>query len=141
LQEYFYVFYTVDLRDLDPVQLLDPFLQVVKSGDTTGPITAAALLSIERFILYRILDPNHPNLPVALSALVFSVTHCKFEATDSVSDESVLAIILRVLGVVVTSDAGRKSLDDKGICEMVEAAFGMCFQSRVSGLSHFISYA
>jgi hypothetical protein len=69
-----------------------------------------------------------------MSSLTHSVTHCKFEATDSVSDEIILDKILRLLRVIVTSEAGGKSLDDKGVCEMIEAAFGMCFQGRVSEL-------
>ncbi|KAJ3227008.1 GDP/GTP exchange factor for ARF [Clydaea vesicula] len=123
-----------DLRDLEPMHLLEPFLEVIKSGNTTGPITGTALSSVEKFLKYRILDPNHPQLPVAMSALAHSVTHCKFEATDAISDEVVLAKILRLLRVAVTSEAGQKSLDDKGICEMVEAAFGMCFQGRLNEL-------
>ncbi|KAJ1542410.1 GDP/GTP exchange factor for ARF, partial [Nowakowskiella sp. JEL0078] len=123
-----------DLRDIDPSYLLEPFLHVIRSGDTTGPITSVALDSIEKFIKYRILDPHHPGLAAAISVLAHSVTHCKFEATDAVSDEIVLAKILRLLRVVVTSEAGQRTLDDKGVCEMVEAAFGMCFQSRVSEL-------
>ena len=69
-----------------------------------------------------------------MSALTHSVTHCKFEATDAVADEVVLAKILRLIRVTVLSDAGKKNLDDKGICEMVETGFGMCFQGRVSGM-------
>ncbi|KAJ3033358.1 GDP/GTP exchange factor for ARF [Rhizophlyctis rosea] len=123
-----------ELRDLDPMHLIDPFLEVIRSGDTTGPITGAALSSIEKFINYRVLDPHHPGLPAAMSALTHSVTRCKFEATDAVSDEVVLSRILRLLRVTVTSEAGQRNLDDKGICEMVEVAFGMFFQGRVSEL-------
>ena len=79
------------------------------------------------------LDPNSPSLPSAISSLAHAVTHCKFEATDAVSDEVVLDRILRLLRVCVLSEAGQNALDDKGICEMLEAAFGMCFQGRVSG--------
>ncbi|KAJ3113573.1 GDP/GTP exchange factor for ARF [Phlyctochytrium bullatum] len=123
-----------DIKDLDPMQVLSPFLDVIRSGDTTGPITGAALTSIEKFINYEVLDPNHPGMPAAMSALTHSVTHCKFEATDAVSDEVVLSKILRLIRTVVTSEVGQKNLDDKGICEMVETGFGMCFQGRVSAL-------
>ncbi|KAJ3076852.1 GDP/GTP exchange factor for ARF [Podochytrium sp. JEL0797] len=123
-----------DLRDLDPIVLLDPFLAVIKSGDTTGPITATALNAVEKFIKYRVLDPNHPSLPHAMSVLTHTVANCKFEATDAVSDEIVLTRILRLIRVTVLSEAGQKTLDDKAICEMVETAFGMCFQGRVSEL-------
>ena len=79
-------------------------------------------------------DPHHPDLAEAISQLTHAVTRCKFEATDAISDEVVLARILRLLRTIAQSDAGRKYLDDKGICEMVEVAFGMYFQSRVSEL-------
>ncbi|KAJ3271417.1 GDP/GTP exchange factor for ARF, partial [Borealophlyctis nickersoniae] len=122
------------LRDLDPMDLLEPFLEVIRSGDTTGPITGAALSSVEKFIIYKVLDPLHPGLPAAMSALTHSVTRCKFEASDAVSDEGVLSRILRLLRVTVTSEVGQRNIDDKGICEMVEVAFGMFFQGRVSEL-------
>ncbi|KAI9208547.1 uncharacterized protein BJ171DRAFT_489303 [Polychytrium aggregatum] len=123
-----------DLRDLDPSDLLAPFLDIIRSGNTTGPITGTALNSIEAFIKYRVLDPHHPSLPAAMALLTHSVTQCKFQATDAVSDEVVLSRILRLLRVIVGSDAGQKSLSDKGICEMVEISFGMCFQVRSSEL-------
>ncbi len=62
-----------------------------------------------------------------------AVTRCKFEATDSVADEAVLASILRLLSLIIDSEAGLATLDDKSVCEMVEVAFGMLFQGRVSG--------
>ncbi|KAI8903041.1 hypothetical protein EDD86DRAFT_250662 [Gorgonomyces haynaldii] len=93
-----------------------------------------ALNSIEKFIQYRIIDPHHPQLGQAISRLVNAATRCKFEWTDVVSEEVVLAKILRLLRIIALSDAGRKSIDDKGICEMVEVSFGMYFQGRVSEL-------
>ncbi|KAJ3154853.1 GDP/GTP exchange factor for ARF [Geranomyces michiganensis] len=122
------------LRDLDPLELLEPFLQVIRSPDTTGPMTGAALTSVEKFISYRVLDPMHPGLPLATSALTDAVVRCRFEATDAVADEAVLAKILGLLRVILTSEIGQKSLHDKGICEMVEVAFGMIFQGRVNEL-------
>ncbi|KAI8823734.1 uncharacterized protein EV422DRAFT_618537 [Fimicolochytrium jonesii] len=123
-----------ELRDLDPALLLEPFLEVIRSPDTTGPITGAALTSVEKFITYRVLDPNHPGLPAAIAALTDAVVRCRFEATDTVADEAVLAKILALLRVILTSDTGQKCLHDKGICEMVEVAFGMIFQGRVNEL-------
>ncbi|ORX61066.1 Sec7-domain-containing protein [Piromyces finnis] len=126
--------YIHSVSELDPFELLYPFLEIIRSGETTGPITGAALSSVEKFIKYEIINIKHPNLYYAISALVTSVTHCKFEATDVASDEVVLSQILRLLQVTATSKAGKYGLDDKAICEMVEAAFGMCFQVRVNEL-------
>lgn len=70
----------------------------------------------------------------AISKLTHAVTRCKFEATDVISDEIVLSKILKLLRTIALTECGRKTINDKGICEMVEVAFGMYFQSRVSEL-------
>nr|KAJ3421720.1 GDP/GTP exchange factor for ARF [Polyrhizophydium stewartii] len=121
-----------NLRDLDPLHLLAPFLHVIKSGETNGHITGAALESVEKFIEYRVLDPHHPDLPRAVTALAEAVTHCRFEGTDIVSDEVVLSRVLRLFRVLVLSDAGKKCIDDKSLCAMVEVAFGIHSPSRIS---------
>jgi hypothetical protein len=122
------------LRDLDPLVLLEPFLHVVQTGDTNGVITGAALTSLETFINYGILHPHHPNVATAVASLIHSVTRCRFEATDVVADEVVLTQILHLLRTIAISDVGRKAINDKSICEMVEVAFGIYFQSRISEL-------
>jgi brefeldin A-resistance guanine nucleotide exchange factor 1 len=59
-------------------------------------------------------------------------THCKFEASDSVSDEVVLLKILDVLRNTLTSDLG-DVLSDEAVCEMMETGLSMCCQMRLSG--------
>lgn len=99
------------------------------------------LYHVQRYVSFETLmltpiDPNHPELPAAMSALTHSIVRCRFEATDSVTDEAVLAKILGLLRVILMSEAGQKTLHDKGICEMVEVAFGMIFQGRVNGMAN-----
>lgn len=43
-------------KDMDAVALLDPFLEVIQSGDTNGPITGAALSSVEKFLMCKIIS-------------------------------------------------------------------------------------
>lgn len=47
---------TIAAKDMDAVALLEPFLQVIQSGDTNGPITGAALTSVEKFLMYKIIS-------------------------------------------------------------------------------------
>ncbi|KAJ3259131.1 GDP/GTP exchange factor for ARF [Boothiomyces macroporosus] len=124
----------LDLRDLDPSELLKPFLEVMKSGETTGIITGAALTSVQNFINFRILDPHHPDISKAIAEMTHAVTSCKFEATDTVTDEVVLTNILRLLRTMVQSECGKKCITDKGICEMLEVAFNLNLQGRISEL-------
>lgn len=39
-----------DIQEVDPMDILRPFIQVVLTAETTGPITAAALTSIEKLL-------------------------------------------------------------------------------------------
>ena len=124
----------IDPSELDAVALLHPFLEVIRSPETSGPITATALSSIDKFLTYSILSHSSPNLPLAMAQLSTAGTHCKFEASDSVSDEVVLLKILDVLRNCLT---GRLAsvLSDESVCEMMETGLSMCCQMRLSGMS------
>lgn len=121
-----------DVANLDALVLLHPFLEVVRSPETSGPITATALSSIDKFITYSILHPGSPNLALAMAQLSTAGTHCKFEASDSVSDEVVLLKILDVLRNTLTGRLG-EVLSDESVCEMMETGLSMCCQMRLSG--------
>ncbi|KAG0227252.1 GDP/GTP exchange factor for ARF [Mortierella sp. GBA43] len=125
------LFYAPSVKDMDAVALLDPFLQVIKSGDTNGPITGAALSSVEKFFLYGIVDKDSPNIAHAMQRLAAAATHCKFVASDSVSDEIVLLKILQVLRTAMTSGSG-DYLSDDSVCSMIETGLSMCFQLQLS---------
>ncbi|SGY37639.1 BQ5605_C003g01849 [Microbotryum silenes-dioicae] len=120
-----------DVSQLDAVTLLSPFLDVVRSPETSGPITATALASIDKFISYSVLHPDSPNLASAMAQLSNAATHCKFEASDSVSDEIVLLKILDVLRIGLTGPLGGV-LSDESVCEMIETGLSMCCQMRLS---------
>lgn len=122
----------LDLSQLDALTLLHPFLEVVRSPETSGPITATALASIDKFITYSILLPTSPSLSAAMAQLSTAATHCKFEASDSVSDEVVLLKILDVLRNCLTGSLAAV-LSDESVCEMMETGLSMCCQMRLSG--------
>lgn len=122
----------LDLSQLDALTLLQPFLEVVRSPETSGPITATALTSIDKFLTYSVLHPHSPSLSAAMTQLSSAATHCKFEASDSVSDEVVLLKILDVLRNCLTGQVG-ECLSDESVCEMMETGLSMCCQMRLSG--------
>ena len=41
-----------DLSELAPNEVLGPFLEVIRSEETTGPITGMALGSVNKFLSY-----------------------------------------------------------------------------------------
>ncbi|KAG7475606.1 Golgi-specific brefeldin A-resistance guanine nucleotide exchange factor 1-like [Solea senegalensis] len=44
-----------ELSDIEPNIFLRPFLEVVRSEDTTGPITGLALTSVNKFLSYGLI--------------------------------------------------------------------------------------
>ena len=114
--------------------MLAPFLNVIKSGDTSGLVTSVALNSLTNFITYKIIDQHHPDVHTSIEEITFAVTRTKFEATDVVSDEIVFSTILKFLRTLTTSEVGKRFITERGMCEITEVAFGMHFQSRISKL-------
>lgn len=68
-----------------------------------------------------------------MQQLSIAGTHCKFEASDSISDEVVLLKILDVLRNCLTGNLG-VVLSDESVCEMMETGLSMCCQMRLSGM-------
>lgn len=44
-----------DLRLIDPNVFLGPFLDVIRSEETTGPITSLALSAVNKFLAYGLI--------------------------------------------------------------------------------------
>ncbi|ORZ20667.1 hypothetical protein BCR42DRAFT_409247 [Absidia repens] len=122
-----------DVKDLDALVLLNPFLQVIRSGTTTGPIAGAALGSVEKFLHYGIVGLYSPSISFAMNALLSAATHCQFEASDATSDELVLLRMLQLLHIAVTGECGQVLSDDT-VCEMMGSCLTMCCQMRLSEL-------
>ena len=49
------VFFVTDLSAIDVNTFLGPFLDVIRSEDTTGPITGVALSSVNKFLSYGLV--------------------------------------------------------------------------------------
>jgi len=118
---------------MEPMMYLKPFLGVIRSEETSGPITGAALSSINKFLSYGFIHEGTPNAAKAMSTITEIVTHCRFEATAPDSDEVVLATILDVLLTCLKCPAGFM-LSDEMVMEMIQTCFRMSVQSRMSEL-------
>lgn len=123
----------LDIRKFDTPALLHPFLQVIRSSSTSAPITSLALIAITKFLSYNIVGPDSPRLSVAMQLLSSAITHCRFEASDSATDEIVLLRILKLMESMISGPGG-DILGDEAICEMMETGLSMCCQVRLSEL-------
>lgn len=142
-----------DIESFPLPQLLSPFLRVILSPRTTGPITSIALQAVHRLLIYNIVrlprssssSSDSLGAQLAVAEIAHAVSHCRFEASDSAGDEVVLLRILAVMREVICADGGGGSsqsggpalvdyLSDEGVCEMMETGLSMCCQMRLSDL-------
>lgn len=68
-----------------------------------------------------------------MQKLSSAVTHCRFEASDSATDEIVLFRILKLMECMING-AGGEVIGDESMCEMMETGISMCCQVRLSEL-------
>eukprot|EP00887_Chlorella_sp_A99_P008000 scaffold12.g8000.t1 len=106
------LFTWTDWSAVEPLEYLSPFLEVVRSPETSGPITLTALTSLLKLIRRDVLGASASGVAEAVQATSDAVTQCKFEATYPASDECVLYKILEVLGALVRCPWGKLLTSD-----------------------------
>nr|XP_015202262.1 PREDICTED: Golgi-specific brefeldin A-resistance guanine nucleotide exchange factor 1 isoform X1 [Lepisosteus oculatus] len=122
-----------ELSDIEPNVFLRPFLEVVRSEDTTGPITGLALTSVNKFLSYGLIDSSHEGAAEGIENMADAVTHARFVGTDPASDEVVLMKILQVLRTLLLTPVGAH-LTNESVCEIMQSCFRICFEMRLSEL-------
>ncbi|XP_069316635.1 Golgi-specific brefeldin A-resistance guanine nucleotide exchange factor 1 isoform X11 [Eulemur rufifrons] len=122
-----------ELSEIEPNVFLRPFLEVIRSEDTTGPITGLALTSVNKFLSYALIDPTHEGTAEGMENMADAVTHARFVGTDPASDEVVLMKILQVLRTLLLTPVGAH-LTNESVCEIMQSCFRICFEMRLSEL-------
>ena len=122
-----------DLQDMDTMAWLRPFLDVVESAETSGPITGGALSSLSKFLNYGFIHMGSPRAAQSVNRICRIVTRCRFERTDHSGDEVVLVRILQVLLDCLRCPAGTL-LSDQNVWDMVQSCYTIGRQARLSEL-------
>ncbi|XP_011790969.1 PREDICTED: golgi-specific brefeldin A-resistance guanine nucleotide exchange factor 1 [Colobus angolensis palliatus] len=130
---FIFVYFLAELSEIEPNVFLRPFLEVIRSEDTTGPITGLALTSVNKFLSYALIDPTHEGTAEGMENMADAVTHARFVGTDPASDEVVLMKILQVLRTLLLTPVGAH-LTNESVCEIMQSCFRICFEMRLSEL-------
>ncbi|KAJ7168148.1 hypothetical protein C8R43DRAFT_983232 [Mycena crocata] len=120
-----------DIMTVPLTTLLAPFFAIIRSPLSTGPITSAALASLHSFFICGLISSHSRSLETALIELSSTVSHCKFEASDSSGDEVVLLRIMTVIHDCLCGGVGG-GLGDIEVCEMLETVLTTCCQMRLT---------
>lgn len=128
----------IDILKFELTELLSPFFAILRSPLSTGPITSAALSALHSFFVCGLISSTSPALDAAMIELSSTLSHCKFEASDSSGDEVVLLKIMTVIQDCFSGSIGL-GLGDIEVCEMLETVLTTCCQMRLSG-KIFVSF-
>ncbi|KAJ7632227.1 hypothetical protein FB45DRAFT_989797 [Roridomyces roridus] len=123
-----------DVEDIFTVPLptlLQPFFAIIRSPLSTGPITSAALSALHNFFVSGLISSKSRDLDTALIEFSSTVSHCKFEASDSSGDEVVMLRIMTVIHDCLCGGVGA-GLGDIEVCEMLETVLTTCCQMRLT---------
>ncbi|ESK85960.1 golgi-specific brefeldin a-resistance guanine nucleotide exchange factor 1 (bfa-resistant gef 1) [Moniliophthora roreri MCA 2997] len=124
-----------DIEDLESVPLLNllsPFFAIIRSPLSTGPITSVALSALHSFFVSGLINASCVGIEAALVELSNTVSHCKFEASDSSGDEVVILKIITVIHDCLCMSGVGSMLSDVEVCEMLETVLTTCCQMRLS---------
>ncbi|CAH8609100.1 unnamed protein product [Heterobilharzia americana] len=134
------------VNELEPLVYLTPFLEVIRSEDTTGPVTGLALTAVDKFLSYGLLElpgkldespltgPGSVNsITMAVEAIADASTQARFVGTDPRSAEVVLMKVLHLLRTLLLVPAGTL-VSDRAIREILQSCFRICFEPKLSDL-------
>lgn len=120
---------TRDIALVDIITLLQPFLVVIKSPSTSCHITNLAISSLAKFLKYGIINANQTNIVQALSQIISTLAHCRFEGADQTQDDLLLVKIIQLLESIVASPLGDLLTDDS-MYEIISTCFSLAINTR-----------
>lgn len=120
--------------ECDPIEVLSPFLAIIRAPYLAGPYKLVALEAIQSLVASNILCERVERTSDALADVVDAVSKCKFIQTDAVGDDLVQLQIVQTIDSVVLNPV-RMYLTDETAWSIVETSFSLLIQSG-SNLFH-----
>ena len=119
------------LNDIDSLTLLQPFLLVIRTSSVSGYITSLALDSLQKFLTLNVINETSLNHKAAYHETVNALTHCRFEGSEQLSDDSVLLKVVVLLQTVIQSPCG-DLLSDSIMYDVLQTILSLACNKRRS---------
>lgn len=119
------------LNDIDSLTVLQPFLLVVSTNTISGYITSLALDSLQKFINLNVIDQHSKNYVNAYRGLINALTHCRFQSSDQISDDSVLLKVVMLLNSIINSSSSIcDCLSDSIMYDVIQTTLSLACNKR-----------
>lgn len=122
---------TRGLSDIDSLTLLQPFLLVIRTSSVSGYITSLALDSLQKFLTLNVINESSLNHRAAYHETVNALTHCRFEGSEQLSDDSVLLKVVILLQTIIQSPCG-DLLSDSIMYDVLQTILSLACNKRRS---------
>lgn len=117
------------LDDIDSLTVLQPFLLIVSTNTISGYITSLALDSLQTFINLNVINQHSKNYINAFRGLINALTHCRFESSEQISDDSVLLKVVMLLNSIVSSGVS-DCLSDSIMYDLIQTTMSLACNKR-----------
>eukprot|EP00475_Leptophrys_vorax_P037919 TRINITY_DN65_c0_g1_i2.p1 TRINITY_DN65_c0_g1~~TRINITY_DN65_c0_g1_i2.p1 ORF type:complete len:1375 (+),score=296.60 TRINITY_DN65_c0_g1_i2:232-4356(+) len=124
--------------DFDRLKLVAPFIAIIRAEEISGLITGESLNALYKFLKHGFFTLKACNGIAAVGEIVESISHCRFEATDTGKDEIVLNKILSVQLACLSSECG-SYLSDHAVWEMFQTSLRIYHQMKPPDYSDLLS--
>ena len=116
---------------IDPLQVLVPYLSLLKSPILSGPFKLLALDAIQTFANNNVFLEMPSNTSGAISEIIDAITNCKFVQTDISGDELVQLQIIETLHCFL-KDPIKQYLTSETAWMIVESLHNLLLRAGVS---------
>ena len=119
------------LEEIDSLTLLQPFLLTISTSSISGYITSLALDSLQKFLTMNVINESSKNHVAAIREAVNSLTHCRFERSEQLSDDAILLKVVNLLQTVTHSQYG-ELISDSVMYDVLQTALSMACNKKRS---------
>ncbi|CCD25822.2 Arf family guanine nucleotide exchange factor GEA2 NDAI_0G00460 [Naumovozyma dairenensis CBS 421] len=117
------------LDGIDSLTLLQPFLLTISTSSISGYITSLALDSLQKFFTLNVINFDSLNYIGAYREVANALTHCRFEGSEQLSDDSVLLKVVLLLQDLINSPYG-ELLTDSTMYDIVQTIMSLACNKR-----------
>jgi hypothetical protein len=118
---------TTTTASIDATELVVPFVDIVHAEQCSGIIKASALSALHHFIVTGMITQRSTRISPAINAAAYAAINCRFEVSDSGSDEVVLHAVLSLVTTLLDSKGVGAMLTDEVVWGISQAAFSLAF--------------
>ena len=118
---------TTTTASIDATELVVPFVDIVHAEQCSGIIKASALSALDHFIVTGMITQRSTRISPAINAAAYAAINCRFEVSDSGSDEVVLHAVLSLVTTLLDSKGVGAMLTDEVVWGISQAAFSLAF--------------